>query len=180
MNPLKEFVYRLRGDYTTERLIKMGLVIGKNFKRMTGTTLDPSHCWLITIGDDVTLAPRVQILAHDASTCIYTGYAKIGRVNIGDRVFVGANTVILPNVDIGDDVIIGAGSVVTNSIPSGMVCAGNPAHVVCTTADFIAKHRGLINERPVWDDAYTLRKSIDAKKKAEQKSALADGIGYVQ
>ena len=54
MNFIKSIIYRLRGDYTTERLVKMGLVVGKNFCRMNGVILDPSHCWLIKIGDSVT------------------------------------------------------------------------------------------------------------------------------
>ena len=80
---IKEFLYRVRADYTTEKLVKRGLKVGKNFKRLHGVILDPAHCFLITIGDDVTMAPNVHILAHDASTCYALGYAKIGRVNIG-------------------------------------------------------------------------------------------------
>ena len=63
---LKRLIFRLRADYTTEQLIKTGLRVGRNFTRMHGTILDPSHCWLITIGDNVTMAPRVHVLAHDA------------------------------------------------------------------------------------------------------------------
>lgn len=51
----------------------------------------------------------MQILAHDASTKRYLGYTKIGRVLIGNNVFVGAGTIILPSVAIGNNVIIGAG-----------------------------------------------------------------------
>lgn len=70
---------------------------------MHGTILDPSHCWLITIGDNVTMAPRVHILAHDASTCHHLGYARIGRIDIGNNVFIGADTVVLPGVYIGSN-----------------------------------------------------------------------------
>ena len=121
MSILKEFVYRLRGEYTTEKLIKMGLKVGKNFKRLNGVMLDPAHCWLITIGDNVTMAPRVHILAHDASTKQFLNYTKIGRVNIGNNVFIGAESVVLPNVTIGDNVVIGANSTVTKNIPSNSV-----------------------------------------------------------
>ena len=76
MNVLKEIVYRLRGEFTTEKLKKMGLKVGKEFGRLNGVIIDPSHCWLITIGDNVTLAPRVHILAHDASTKNYLNYNK--------------------------------------------------------------------------------------------------------
>lgn len=106
------------------------MVVGKNFNRMHGVILDDSHCWLITVGDNVTMAPRVHILAHDASTCHHLGYARIGRVDIGDNVFIGADAVVLPGVSIGSDSVIGANSTVTKSIPSGVVAAGNPAKVI--------------------------------------------------
>lgn len=64
---LREFVYRLRGEYTTEKLTSMGMKVGKNFKRLNGVILDPSHCWLIEIGDNVTMAPRVQIFTRPLS-----------------------------------------------------------------------------------------------------------------
>lgn len=127
---LKRLVYRLRSDLTTEDLIARGMVVGKNFNRMHGVILDDSHCWLITVGDNVTMAPRVHILAHDASTCHHLGYARIGRVDIGDNVFIGADAVVLPGVSIGSDSVIGANSTVTKSIPSGVVAAGNPAKVI--------------------------------------------------
>ena len=82
----------------------------------------PSHCWLISIGDNVTLAPYSQILAHDASTYNFIKYTKISDVTIGNNVFIGAGAIILPNVKIGDNVIIGAGSVVTKDIPNNSVC----------------------------------------------------------
>lgn len=176
---LKRFVYRLRGEYTVEQLVSMGLTVGKNFNPQLGVNLDPSHCWLITIGDDVTMAPRVQVLAHDASTCQGLGYAKIGRVDIGNRVFVGAGSIILPGVTIGDDVIVGAGSVVTHSIPAGTVWAGNPAKEIGRVSDYLDKHRGLMETRPVYGEAYTLRGAIMEEMKQEQKEALSDGGGYV-
>ena len=176
---LKNLIYRMRGTYTVEQLVKMGLTVGENFNPQLGTTLDPSHCWLITIGDDVTMAPNVQVLAHDASTFKGLGYTRIGRVEIGNRVFVGAGTIILPNVVIGNDVVIGAGSVVTHSIESGMVCAGNPARVICTREEFINKHKEKMKQLPVYDESYTLRGDITEEKKKEQKEALNNHGGYV-
>ena len=101
MNLIKEFIYRIRGEYTTEKLICMGMKVGNHFERLNGVILDPSHCWLIEIGENVTLAPRVHILCHDASTKNFLGYTKIGRVTIGNNVFIGAETVIMPGVTIG-------------------------------------------------------------------------------
>lgn len=179
MNILKEFVYRLRGEYTTEKLVKMGLKVGKGLKRLNGVILDPAHCWLITIGDNVTLAPRVHVLAHDASTKVYLNYTKIGRVNIGNNVFIGSESVVLPNVTIGDDVIIGANSTVTKDIPSGCVYAGNPAKFICTTEEYINKNRELMKNTPCYGDEYTLRQNIDKNKKNQMYKELENRMGFV-
>lgn len=177
---LKRIVFRLRGETPQEELKKLGLKVGKNFSAQAGYNLDPSHCWLITIGDDVTLAPRVQILAHDASTCRILGYAKIGRVTIGNDVFIGAGSIVLPGVTIGDHVIIGAGSVVSHDIGSNGVYAGNPARFICSMDEYVQKHRKNMECRPVFGEEYTLRGNITPEKKEEQYEALVDGIGYVE
>ncbi|EEL48454.1 MULTISPECIES: acyltransferase [Bacillus cereus group] len=171
---------KIRGEYSIETLKDMGLVVGRNFNKQDGCIIDPSHCWHICIGDDVTLAPRVHILAHDASTKIHLGYTKIGNVIIGSRVFVGASTIILPNVKIGDDVVIGAGSVVAKDIPSNSVAVGNPARVVCSLQDYIEKNRDLMKIRPVYDEKWTLRQDMTKGQKAKMVKNLEDGIGYVE
>lgn len=179
MNIIKEALYRLRGDYTTEKLCKMGMTVGKNFNRLHGVILDPGHCWLIEIGDNVTMAPRVHVLCHDASTKQFLDYTKIGRVIIGDNVFIGAETVILPGVTIGDRVIIGANSTVTHDIPSGSVAAGSPARVICTLDEYLAKEKARMETSPVFGEEYTLRKDVSAGMKEKQKSLLEGKIGYV-
>ncbi len=47
-----------------------------------------------------------------------------------DNVFIGANSIIMPNVRVGSNTIIAAGSIVTKDIPSGSVVAGVPARVI--------------------------------------------------
>ena len=179
MNPIKEFVYRLRGEYTTEKLISMGMKVGKNFGRLNGVILDPSHCWLIEIGDNVTLAPRVHVLCHDASTKPFLGHTKIGRVTIGDNVFVGAESVILPGVTVGSNVIVGANSTVTHDVPEGVVVAGSPARVICTLEEYLAKERTRMESSPCYGEKYTLRQNVSMEKRMEQKAALAGKIGYI-
>lgn len=134
-------VMRLRSEISTEDLIALGLTVGKNFSRQEKTLIDQSHCWLITIGDDVTLAPRVHILAHDASTKKALGYTRIGVVNIGNNVFIGASSTILPGISIGNNVVIGANSVVSRDIPDDSVAIGNPAKVICTYDEFVSRKR---------------------------------------
>lgn len=179
MGKIAELIYRLRGEYTTEKLIAMGMRVGKNFGRLNGVILDPSHCWLIEIGDDVTLAPRVHILCHDASTKVFMNFTKIGRVTIGNRVFIGAESVVLPGVTIGDNVIIGANSTVTHNIPSNSVAAGSPARIICSLDEYIAKEKARMEKAPVYDDTYTLRKGISMELCMKQKEELKDKIGYI-
>ena len=176
---IKELTFRIRGTYTIEKLIKMGLTVGKNFNPQLGFDLDPSHCWLIAIGDNVTFGPNVCILAHDASMHHALGYTKIGRVTIGNNVFIGAGSTVLPGVSIGSDAIIGAGSVVTKSIPAGKVYAGNPAKEIYDTSVFLEKHKAEMQQRPCYDETFTLRKSITEEKKQTQKDDLKNGFGYV-
>lgn len=179
MNIIKEFIYRLRGEYTTEKLISMGMKVGKNFGRLNGVILDPSHCWLIEIGDNVTMAPRVHILCHDASTKQFLNYTKIGRVNIGDNVFIGAESVVLPGVNIGSNVIIGANSTVTHDVPDNTVVAGSPARVLCSLEEYLDKERCRMETAPCYGEAYTLRQNVSMEKRMEQKAALDGKIGYI-
>ncbi len=179
MNWIKEFVYRLRGEYTTERLISMGMTVGKNFKRLNGVILDPGHCWLIDIGDNVTMAPRVHILCHDASTKQFLGRTKIGRVTIGNNVFIGAESVVLPGVTIGSNVIIGANSTVTHSIPDGMVVAGSPARVIDDTLSYLGKERARMAVSYCYGEEYTLRQNVSMDMRMQQKRELENTIGYI-
>lgn len=179
MNGLKKLLYRIRGDYTTEQLIEMGMKVGKNFGRLNGVILDPSHCWLIEIGDNVTLAPRVHILCHDASTKVHLGYTKIGKVKIGDNVFIGTESVVLPNVTIGNNVIVGANSTVTKNIPDGMVAAGNPARIICTLDEYLERQKENMKSAPIYDEDYTLRGNLTEDKKQQMIEDLQGKIGYI-
>lgn len=179
MGLIKEFIYRLRGEYTTEKLISMGMKVGRNFGRLNGVILDPSHCWLIEIGDNVTLAPRVHILCHDASTKTFLNYTKIGRVTIGDNVFIGAESVVLPGVTIGSNVIIGANSTVTHDVPDNCVAVGSPARVLCSLEEYLDKERRRMETAPCYSEEYTLRQNVSMEKRMEQKAALDGKIGYI-
>ena len=179
MNPIKELLYRIRGEYTTEKLISMGMKVGVNFGRLHGVILDPSHCWLIEIGNNVTLAPRVHILCHDASTKGFLGYTKIGRVSIGDNVFIGAESIVLPGVTIGNNVIVGANSTVTHNVPDNTVVAGSPARVLCTLDEYLNKERNRMESAPVYGEDFTLRQNVSMEKRAQQKAELDGKIGYI-
>ncbi|MDD2376888.1 MAG: DapH/DapD/GlmU-related protein [Clostridia bacterium] len=163
------------------KLIKNGLTVGKEFNYRADCIIDSSHCWLITIGDNVTLAPKVHILAHDASTKNGIGYTKIGLVNIGNNVFIGANTTILPNVTIGDNCIIGAGCVITKKIVGNSVVVGNPAQIICTYDEYITKNKLLMKNSPIYDLRWTINsKELTKEMKEKMKVDLIAGIGFIK
>jgi acetyltransferase-like isoleucine patch superfamily enzyme len=99
-------------------------------------TLTPN---LVFIGDYFVSAPGSRILTHDASLFMKYNIYKVGKVIIGDNVFLGANAIVMPGVTIGDNVIIGAGSVVTKNIESGFVVAGVPAKIITTVDKYYEK-----------------------------------------
>lgn len=156
-NPLKKILSRIRGEQSIEKLVKRGLVVGKHFNCMGEVIIDPSHCWHVTIGNNVTLAPRVHILAHDASTKVFLDYTRVSNVTIGDNVFVGAGTIVLPGVSIGNNVVIGAGSIVSCDIPDNCVAVGNPARVVKSLDEYLNKEKEKMKGNNVFGDEYTLR-----------------------
>lgn len=176
---LYEMYYRLFRISPIKKYKRRGLVVGKNFNMQKEVIIDSSHTWHIEIGDDVTLAPRVHILAHDASTQQYLNYVRLGKVKIGSRVFVGAGSIILPGVTIGDDVIIGAGSVVTRDIEGGHVAAGNPAKIVSSMDTFVTKRRNEMNSSPCFGEEYTIRKNVSDEMKKEMNEKMINGIGYI-
>ena len=160
-------------------LRRRGLIVGKNFFQGGNVLIDPSFPWLIKIGDDVTLVSRVIILAHDASTKHDLGYTKIGKVSIGDKVFVGAGSIVLPGVTIGNNVIIAAGSVVSKDIPNGSVAKGIPARVTQTIDQFLSRKRAEMESFPLFGQEYTLEGKVSNRKKEEMIKRMKDKFGYI-
>ena len=175
-NSLKDIVRRLTGEIPTSTLVKRGLRVGEDFNRQQGCYIDPTHCFLIEIGNNVTFSIRVTVMAHDASTKKILGYTKIGSVTVGDNVFVGANTTILPGVKIGNNVIIGAGSVVTHSVPDNTVVAGNPAKVISSLEEYKVK---WMTEGKIFDPSYRFCKTLSTDKIKEMKNATMHAISFI-
>lgn len=160
-------------------LISRGLQVGENFSMQNEVIIDPHHCWHITIGDNVTLAPRVYILAHDASTKRALNYTRVGKVNIGHNVFVGASSVILPGVVIGDNVIIGAGSVVSSDIQENSIAVGNPIKVIGTYDNYMMKRKNEMEIFPCFGEEYTVRKNVNSVMQNEMNEQMTERFGYL-
>ena len=156
-----------------------GLKLGKNVHIQPGFKIDSSHYWHISIGDEVTIAPGVHIIAHDASTKIHLGYVRLGKISVGNRVFIGAGSILLPGASIGDNSIIGAGSVVSSTIPPNVVAAGNPARVLCSLEAFLEKRRNEMAISPVFGEEYTVRQDVPNRMRSEMNARMKNGVGYV-
>lgn len=178
-NNVKDIIRTIIGEVPTKKLIRRGLKVGKNFNRQQGCFIDPTHCWLIEIGNNVTMSIRVVLMAHDASTKNSLGYTKIGKIKIKDNVFLGANTIVLPNVTIGENSVIGANSVVTKDVPPNSVVAGNPAKVISSIREYKKKNEAQMSNN-VFGEEYTMRANIDNDKKMEMSKILESGIGYIK
>ena len=91
----------------------------------------------IQIGSNVGFGSGVKILSSNHSHEDHSKHDIAPPIEIGDNVFVGANSVILPSVKIGDNVVIGAGSVVAKNIPSNSIAVGNPCKVIKNKTAYI-------------------------------------------
>ena len=138
--------------------------------------IDPVAAYLISIGDGCRLAPRVHILAHDATAREALGYTRLAPVHIGCRVFLGADTLVLPGVTIGDDCVIGAGSLVSADIPSGSLAVGRPARVVGASCEFFERRKARIEDGP----RFTLSDAATPQGRAEIRRRIDEaGEGYI-
>ncbi len=176
---IKDFIRRLTGEVPTKTLIQRGLKVGTDFNRQQGCYIDPTHCFLIEIGSNVTMSIRVTLMAHDASTKKSLGYTKIGKIHIGDNVFIDANATVLPGVCIGSNSIVGANSVVTKNVPENTVVAGNPARVVCTLSEFMEKNSAIMQNTRVFGREYRFSKSLSEAQKNEMREAVSNGIAFI-
>ena len=127
--------------YPVSYLRKIGVKVGSNCKIFS---LSPgalgSEPYLVSIGNGVIITQGVRFITHDGSTFLFRAELPsldvMGPITIGDNVFIGMNSIIMPGVTIGDNCVVGAMSLVSKSVPAGSVVAGNPAKVIMTIDKF--------------------------------------------
>ena len=168
---------RKRTKYLAD-LVRNGLRLGADVQIVDTFFFDPSHCFLISIGDNCTICPNVRLIAHDASTKRFLGYTKIGRIDIKENCFIGDSVIILPGVTIGPNSIVGAGSVVTKDVPPNSVAAGNPVRVISSLEAYVKKVEGLSGKKRIFDESYFIEK-LDEKKRREMIESIGDTIGFI-
>ena len=82
----------------------------------------------ISVGRNTVIGYNTTILAHEYLIKEY----RLGDVQIGDEVMIGANTTILPGIIIGDGAIVSAGTLVHKDVPAGAFVGGNPMQIIYT------------------------------------------------
>lgn len=149
---------RYSSEAYTKHLRKHGCSVGEGtyFFSPLDTQIDLSRPFLLEIGNYCKITSGVHILTHDYSrSVIRTKFKKIFNsaklTKIGDNVFIGIRTIILPGVSIGNNVIIGAGSVISRDIPDNVVVAGNPAKVIMTIDKYYQnRNEKYLNEAVIY------------------------------
>lgn len=146
---LRKVMLKFDKEYDIKLMRKQGAKIGRHVWIGEGSFINPGFRFLIEIGNDVTLSD-VTLLCHDGSTQHVVKKSRVGKCIIGNNVFIGYHSIVLPNVRIGNNVIIGAGSVVINDIPDNSIAAGNPCKIIGQYSDFGKKHKNYLDTHPVY------------------------------
>jgi acetyltransferase-like isoleucine patch superfamily enzyme len=99
-----------------------------------------SEPYLIRIGDHVTITGGVRFITHDGGVWIFReehpDIDVVAPIVIGNNVFVGVNSILMPGARIGDNSVIGAGSVVKGEIAPDTIAAGVPARPLRTRSEY--------------------------------------------
>jgi acetyltransferase-like isoleucine patch superfamily enzyme len=101
-----------------------GMDISPRARISYGAKLDKTYPQGIHIKADSYVASGAIVFSHDFSRNLKK------NTFIGERVFIGANAIIMPGITIGDESIVGSGAVVTKNVGANTVVAGNPAKVI--------------------------------------------------
>ncbi|MGC4848791.1 DapH/DapD/GlmU-related protein [Micromonospora sp. DT15] len=145
-----------------------------------------SEPWLITLGDNVYITAGVQFLTHDGGTLIlrreHPDLEWTAPISIGDDVYIGVRSIIMPGVRIGDRCIIGAGSVVTRDVPDGSVAAGVPARVLRSTDEYLTAMRAKslgCGHLPAQEKAAVIREiyAVPGRQKEQTSRAASSSAG---
>lgn len=132
------------------RKIRKHLMSPESYARYIGVNIGTNNfipdknCWssepyLITVGNNCQITSGVRIFTHGGGNVLrnkYPDFDVFGKVTIGNWVYIGTNSLIMPGVTIGDGALIAAGSVITKSIPPGVVVGGNPAKILSTVDEY--------------------------------------------
>lgn len=97
----------------------------------------------ITVGRNSVIGYNTTLLTHEYLIDEY----RLGSLDIGNEVMIGANSTVLPGVTIGDRAIIAAGTIVNKDVAPGTFVAGNPMRVIYSAEEMKMRNRKDLNGR---------------------------------
>lgn len=106
-----------------------GTYIGDAGRVRLGNNVRLANCFLFAHDGVVNMLQRAYGVALDG----------VGKIEIGNNVFIGHGAYVMRNVTIGDNVVVAAGAVVTRDVESGWVVGGVPAKPICRTEELLAR-----------------------------------------
>jgi acetyltransferase-like isoleucine patch superfamily enzyme len=132
-NTIRSFIHYIGNILRFVRINSLraaGIRIGNNCMISLRAKFDVRRGKII-VGNNCTITYGCIILSHDRSK-MHIDPLSNGEftTRIGNNVYVGVRSIILPGVNIGGNSVIGAGSVVAKNVPAGVVAVGNPAKVI--------------------------------------------------
>ena len=106
----------------------LGVKVGEQTSFALMVMLDVMFPEKISVGRNTVIGYNTTILAHEYLIKEY----RLGAVDIGSEVMIGANSTLLPGITIGDGAIVSAGTLVHKDVPAGCFVGGNPMRVIYT------------------------------------------------
>jgi len=98
----------------------------------------------IKIGHNLRMGPGVGLISSNHALDDYDRHEPQRSIEIGNNVWIGMNSVVLPGISIGDNVAIGSNSVVTENILSNIIAAGNPCKIIHQKESYKGKDYSII------------------------------------
>lgn len=142
---------RLIYAFKLGKLKKAGMKIGPGSLLFPAVGSFGSEPYLIRIGDNCLIAAGVQFITHDGAIKVFNRKEeyrsinnKYGKIDIRDNVFIGENSILMPNVTIGPNSFVLPGSVVYRDVPANSVSGGNPAVVHNRVEGFEEQYRSAL------------------------------------
>ena len=138
------FSSKQSGEYCRKNNVFNGIGLDVRLPAM----ILPLYPELVTFHNNIEVASGVRFVVHDAIYGVINNDKNkyksmipenVGTIEIMDNVFIGAGSIILPNVKIGPNVIIGAGSIICKDVPENSVCVGVPAKKVGTYDEYVKR-----------------------------------------
>ena len=134
-----------RGNYVRKHHIYGA--VGNDVRLPSG--LIPLRSENIFLHNNIEVASGARFVPHDAIHGVFnkmhgndTEYKEhIGRIEVFDNVFIGANAVILGPVTIGPNAIVAAGAVINCDVPSDSIVGGVPAKVIGSFSSLMEKRK---------------------------------------